>query len=291
MPTGIATDDTYKQFFADLNEKNALASLYDFENREALFPAVDSRMKFCLLTLSAKPTKQSQFAFFCTNVNHLRDARRRFSLAPIDLALFNPNTRTVPVFRTRADAELTKKVYERVPVLVNDGAGDNPWNVRLMRVFNMGVPSIIEQARTWEEMESSGYDLNQVSRFCKDEIIYLPVYEGKMFGGYNHRAGSVELRLQNAVRAAQSVYATETQLRDPNFLPTPAFWMPLSALTKGVPQGCSEKWVVAYKDITATTNERTMIAAYYLIRPATSPFVVPFSLHRRLNLPVVSSLI
>jgi hypothetical protein len=37
VQSGIATDDTTKYFFADLMEKRALVSLYDFENREAIF--------------------------------------------------------------------------------------------------------------------------------------------------------------------------------------------------------------------------------------------------------------
>ncbi len=52
VQSGIATDDTTKFFFQDLMNKASLVSLYDFENREKLFPEVDSRMKFCLLTLT-----------------------------------------------------------------------------------------------------------------------------------------------------------------------------------------------------------------------------------------------
>ena len=55
VPTGIATDDTTKFFFQDLMESKSLVSLYDFENREKLFPAVHSRMKFCLLTITGRP--------------------------------------------------------------------------------------------------------------------------------------------------------------------------------------------------------------------------------------------
>ncbi|HQY31651.1 MAG TPA: N-6 DNA methylase, partial [Thermomicrobiales bacterium] len=51
VPTGIATDDTNKVFFGSMVESGKLASLFDFENREGVFPAVDSRMKFSLLTL------------------------------------------------------------------------------------------------------------------------------------------------------------------------------------------------------------------------------------------------
>ena len=38
VPSGIATDYTNREFFADLIEHHRLASLYDFENRRKLFP-------------------------------------------------------------------------------------------------------------------------------------------------------------------------------------------------------------------------------------------------------------
>jgi hypothetical protein len=66
VPTGIATDDTCKRFFGDLTQKQSLASLYDFENRNKLFAAVDSRMKFSLLVMSNQPIQQANFSFFLT---------------------------------------------------------------------------------------------------------------------------------------------------------------------------------------------------------------------------------
>ena len=53
LPTGIATDDTTKLFFQDVMETGSLASLFDFENRNRIFPDVDSRMKFCLFTVGS----------------------------------------------------------------------------------------------------------------------------------------------------------------------------------------------------------------------------------------------
>ena len=49
MPTGIALNDPNKAFFAKLTDENRLISLYDFENREALFD-IHRMFKFCLLT-------------------------------------------------------------------------------------------------------------------------------------------------------------------------------------------------------------------------------------------------
>ncbi|HFQ92495.1 MAG TPA: hypothetical protein ENK32_00670, partial [Anaerolineae bacterium] len=116
VPSGIATDDTTKFYFRDIMEKQALVSLYDFENRQKIFPAVDSRMKFCLLTLTgaARPAASAEFVFFAQEAADLRDEERRFTLSAADIALLNPNTRTCPIFRSRRDAELTKAIYRRV---------------------------------------------------------------------------------------------------------------------------------------------------------------------------------
>ncbi|MFS8826741.1 DUF559 domain-containing protein [Synechococcus sp. R60.1] len=166
IPTGIATDATNQFFFADLAGKGQLASLFDFENRQRLFPAVDSRMKFCLLTLAGswQPTPAGVceaapmvFAFFATHADHLRDPRRVFTLTADDIARINPNTRTLPVFRTRQDADLTRAIYQRVPVLVNEHTGENSWGVRFLRMFDMSNDSHL--FRTRAELEQQGYRL------------------------------------------------------------------------------------------------------------------------------------
>ena len=76
-------------------------------------------MKFCLLTLS-QDVESSDFAFLATTPTDLNQKERHFSLTADDIALINPNTRTCPVFRSQMDAELTKKIYEQVPVLIDE---------------------------------------------------------------------------------------------------------------------------------------------------------------------------
>ncbi len=64
-----------------------------------------------------------------------------FSLQSDSVSLLNPDTRTSPVFRSRADAELTGKVYRRVPVLQNEtdaGTGD-PWSASFQLMFMMNT--------------------------------------------------------------------------------------------------------------------------------------------------------
>jgi hypothetical protein len=90
VPSGIATDDSTKAYFDTLSRTGRLVSLYDFENREQLFPAVDSRQKFCRLTL--EQAARAEFACFLTHAEHLHDPRRRFTLTPGDIRLPNPPT-------------------------------------------------------------------------------------------------------------------------------------------------------------------------------------------------------
>ena len=57
-----------------------------------------------------------------------------------DIARINPNTKTAPVFRARADAELTAKIYSCVPVLIDEakGAAGNLWGVSFhTRIWHM----------------------------------------------------------------------------------------------------------------------------------------------------------
>ncbi len=257
VPTGIATDDTCKTFFASLVDGSKIASLFDFENREGIFEGVHRAYKFALLTLTASPQPAASFAFFLTRAEHLRDASRRFSLNAQDLTLLNPNTKTCPIFRTPVDAELTKKIYKTIPVLDNEQLNLNPWKARIRRIFNMGDPKVIGDAIPTSDLVAAGLPIGKVNRITSAGEELLPIYEGKMFAAYNHRAANVELVPQNAIREAQPIPLTSQQLADPCFLPIPSYWMPLPKL---IEMECAPEWVVAYKDVTASVNERTMLA-------------------------------
>jgi hypothetical protein len=123
VPTGIATDATTAPFFASLSSNRRLVRLVDFENREGLFPAVDSRMKFAIMTLG-RNVPAAEFAFFLTNTAQWAETERRFALSAEDIARLNPNTRTAAVFRSKADAQLATKIYHRVPILADDSLGE-----------------------------------------------------------------------------------------------------------------------------------------------------------------------
>ncbi|MQS39869.1 Eco57I restriction-modification methylase domain-containing protein, partial [Streptomyces katsurahamanus] len=119
VPTAIATGAGAQYLFGNLTRRGGIASLYDFENRKPLFSGVDSRYKFCLLSIVGRTSSEvaAKFAFFLLDAGDLEDVERVFALSPEEIALINPNTGTLPIFRTRRDADLTVSIYRYIPVL------------------------------------------------------------------------------------------------------------------------------------------------------------------------------
>lgn len=167
VPTGIATDATTQHFFKDLVQHGSLVALYDFENRLGIFEAVDSRMKFCLLTMAGRARREqaASFAFFLHDPADI--AAKEFALTPEEITLLNPNTGTCPVFRTRRDAEITLGIYRRVPVLIKEGdPAGNPWGISFMRMFDMSNDSHL--FHTYDELIEDGWEL-EGNIFVKNE--------------------------------------------------------------------------------------------------------------------------
>ena len=89
--------------------------------------------------------------------------------------------------------------------------------------------------------------------------MWVPLYEGKMVQAFDHRAASVVVNPANLNRPAQPVSATLEQHQDPNWLPDPQFWVSASKCGWQPEQ----TWVLGFKEITASTNIRTFIAALF----------------------------
>ncbi|MFZ5803254.1 MAG: Eco57I restriction-modification methylase domain-containing protein [Acidobacteriota bacterium] len=264
VPTGIATDDTNKYFFAEVVEKGELVSLYDFENRKGIFLSVHRSYKFCLLTLrkgDGRPSAaRAEFAFFLHGAGDLQDPERRFTLTSEDFRLLNPNTRTAPIFRSRRDAELTKHIYRRVPVLVNEvkSEASNPWAIRFLRMFDMTNDSHL--FRTRAELEAEGFRVDgNVS--VKAAELYLPLYEAKMVHQFDHRFGDYAMQPEGS-ESTQLPEVSLERLADPHYQVLPRYWVPEAEVEARLrAKGWDRGWLLGWRDITNVTNERTVIAA------------------------------
>lgn len=247
VPTGIATDDTTKDFFADIIEKAALVSLYDFTNQEAYFPQVDSNMKFCLLTLCRGQFKEkSKFVFFARKTEQIYDDLYLISLSKDDILLINPNTRNCPVFRSRVDAEITIKIFNKVPVITNDRTKFNHWGVELFSMFHMSNDS---------NFFIKSEDVTKISESI------LPLYEAKMFHIFNHRFADVGAPRTGAFIRGASDHLDKEDLVNPNRSIFPRYYVDESEVKKKLKdKHWDKKWFISFRDITGNVaNIRTSV--------------------------------
>ena len=264
LPTGIAVNDGNKYFFSKLIDENRLISLYDFENREKLFE-IDSTIKFCLLTSGKAQTESRNVSggFYLTRIDHLLDPRRIYTLRTDDFARLNPNTKTCPVFRTSRDAKLTAKIYRNSTILYNETTGDNPWDVKFGSMFNMSTDSYL--FRTYVQLTAQGATLNGNTFTTVDGETYVPLYEGKMIWHYNHHFGSwpTEGERPNSINMP-----SEDELANSDSCIMPWYWVPLAAVKErlvkydkdgNVVWEWKHNWILAYRDVTKSTNERTFV--------------------------------
>ena len=265
VPTGIATDDTTKYFFAHLVDHDQIVSLHDFENSSPIFPAVHRSFKFCLLTLTGtlRTASQAFFTFFACDVSDLDDSDRCFTLNSQDFDLLNPNTRTCPIFRSSRDAAMAKSIYQRLPVMmVEDQDDGNPWNIRFQQgLFNMATDSHLFHTR--DDLENKGYRLqgNHFVRTTRDgtdaEERYLPLYEAKMATFYDHRAADVLKSTTATTRQNQPRYLTVQQKQDPSRHALPLYWVDSNTVSQRIDM--ATKWLLGFNDVTSATNERTTV--------------------------------
>lgn len=254
VPTGIATDDTTKLFFGDLVNQRSLASLKAFWEVRRVFIGTDDRSSFALLTMTGgqRPVVEADFVFNAKTVDDLPDPERRFTLTAEDIALLNPNTRTCPVFRSRRDAELTKAIYRRVPVLVREGDPDgNPWGLSFKQgLFNMTSDSGLFHTR--EALESDGATL-EGNTFVRGDERWLPLYEAKMLHHFDHRWATYD--------GDDTRELTPAEKADPTHLALPRYWVREAEVDARLDDEHST--LLGWRDVCRNTDERTMVTGLF----------------------------
>jgi hypothetical protein len=189
----------------------------------------------------------ADFAFFLTQASHLRDRRRRFTLSAADLELFNPNTRACPVFRTASDVELTRKIYQRIPVLVREGqAGGNPWGAKLRQgLFHL--TNDLRDGLITDASEQPPADDRTV-----------PLYEAKLIWQFDHRMASYQWTQRPMVSDSPT---GRTDGISAQATVVARYYCSPTELAQRLSDEYKYDWWLVYRDITNATNERTCVAA------------------------------
>lgn len=291
LPSGICSDDSNKRLFSAMVNSGILKSFLSFENEERLFSDVHHSFKFALVTIGESTS--ADFTFFNRQVASLSDDRRHFTLSAEDFALINPNTLTAPIFRSKADAELAKKIYHKVGVLWDETQhGGNPWGLSFRQgLFNMTSASALFLTSPGVRDESlaetaGGKFLTGLTRFTglgdsggarlsrpenpdnpvnpvkensafsasPREEKYLPLYEAKLIHQFDHRWATYETGEEDA----RDVVLDEK--RDPSFEIQPRYWVEARHVIEKF-DGTPPKYLMGWRDVTNASTVRTVIAS------------------------------
>lgn len=258
VPTGIATDATTAPFFGQLVTSRRLAGLIDFENSAPLFAGVHRSAKFCLLTMGGGgggSVAEATFAFFLTDPTQLERAEQNFTLSPTQIARINPNTKTAPVFRARKDADLTAAIYDRVPVLIDEGSGDagNQWGISFLRMFDMANDSGLFSSAA--QLGEQGW-VRDGAHWVKNAARMVPLYEAKMTNFFDYRYASYGERQDRGHRVLPEV--SDEDHKNPTYEASPFYWVPEDHVAAQEKQHKPMFWIL-FNKVTGTSNERTFI--------------------------------
>ena len=257
VPSGIATDDTTKEYFQALLERKALASIYHFENEDLVFKGLHHAYRFVLMTIGE--AERADLVFYARRVVDLQDEERHFELTPADFGLLNPNTRTCPTFRSRRDAEINLAIYRRTGVFWREDDPDgNRWGLRFLQgLFNMSSDSAL--FRTQAELAAAGWAL-EGHRFLNRGNVMLPLYEAKMIHHFDHRFGTYEGQTEAQANQGKLPELDDVAHSDPRRVTLSRYWVTETEIESRLDGVWDRGWLLGWRDVTGTEKVRTVIA-------------------------------
>lgn len=273
VPSGIATDDSNKNYFSSIVKSFRLVSLFGFDNAQRLFSSVHPDTPFALVTLGFNPEK-IEMSHYLLKVDDLRDIRRRFSLGIEDLNLINPNTNTCPVLRSQRDVFLTKQLYNNNPVLIyeNEIIEKNHWNIEVIQNF-------------FSTSNKNDRDLFLPPSMANDRNKFIPVFRGTMIDQFDHRASTYSV--------AADRFMDSPIHRSADFEAISDKYLPKQEVNdRLVSRNWTKQWLIGWRDITNATNKRTLIATVLPIRGAddTLSLILPQQKDTRLSACLLANL-
>ncbi|UGQ55264.1 N-6 DNA methylase (plasmid) [Rhodococcus qingshengii] len=254
-PTGLATDNTTAPFFSDTLSNERLLAFYDFENEAKIFAGVHNQFRFAITAMSGsrRTAARARFAFYTRYLSDV--AARRFDLSPSEVKLLNPNTGTVPIFRTRTDADITLGIYRRHPALIRDNASDgNPWGLSFTRLFDMANDSgLFHQPEDLADAEFNGWS------YERDDREYVPLYEAKMLSHFDHRFSTYRDATQANLNKGTLPRLDDDQHQDPSLEPLARYWIDRPKVAEALHEKWDRQWLLGWRDITNASNQRTFV--------------------------------
>ena len=258
VPTNIATDEGTSCFFASLVSGLYIVSLFDFENTNLIFSSVNALQRFCVLTIGRK-TGSFSSSFLNNNTIGIMDKDRLLDLNNEIVNLLNPNTKTIPIFRSKLDFKTAVKIYSNVPVFVDDSTNiGNLWQIEFRQgLFNMTSDSGLFTTKS--RLIDSGAKCSGVHWIMPAGETYIPLFEAKMMQIYDHRFGSYPEGKIDDTRALPR--PSEEQMRDQSFEVNPRYFVQLNEVNKRLSEW-TRSWLLVFRMLSNHSNVRRFLPGF-----------------------------
>jgi hypothetical protein len=254
-PTGLATDKTTAPFFADTLSNHRLHAFYDFDNEAKIFRNVHHAYRFAVTTMTGtqRTVRRARLAFLNRHISDVPE--KRFQLAAKEVLALNPNTGTLPMFRSRKDADITLGIYSRHPVLIrDDNPHGNPWGLSFARLFDMANDSgLFHTNDDLADAKFNGWSYN-----C-DGQEYVPLYEAKMLSHFDHRFSTYKGATQAQLNVRTLPRPSDKEHDDPSMEVLAKHWVSRSDVSNQLEDRWDRGWLLGWRDITKAEQMRTFI--------------------------------
>ena len=176
VQAGLATDETGKELFDFLMQQKRLILFLGFENKKGFFADVHPQFRFCLLTVGGKQilsnAGKATFGWLLHDLDEMTIPNRLVEISASDIALFNPSSKTCPVFLSERDFSVSKRVYT------------NAHHVWISEQDKFGGIDFLGEF----------FNMTRDAKLFHDKPVSddLPLYEAKYFFQFDHRYTTFE---------------------------------------------------------------------------------------------------
>jgi Alw26I/Eco31I/Esp3I family type II restriction m6 adenine DNA methyltransferase len=171
IPSGIVTDEGGKQLREALF-RGRIRLLYEFENKNGIFPDVHRSYKFALLVADkAQPAKSFPAAFYLHEVEALegKTEKQKFVDIPVNLIRVSaPESLSIPEVRNKQQLDVFLWLYQNSPLLSDKEKG---WSISLISELHRTNDSDLFRS------DGKGWPLVEGKHFHQ----FLPCYEKTLF--------------------------------------------------------------------------------------------------------------
>ncbi|CAK0767889.1 hypothetical protein CCP3SC1_510010 [Gammaproteobacteria bacterium] len=129
---------------------------------------------------------------------------------------------------------------------------NNPWGISFMAMIHMSNDSGL--FRTAAQLTGDGATRDGPNWISRDMQVWVQLYEAKMVHQFDHRWATYE------DNGSDSRELTDAEKRDPASFAQPRYWIKDSDKELALAGRWERQWLMGWRDICRSTDERTVIA-------------------------------